>query len=250
MKKQRDSLIFLFSAAIASGVAGALVFIPNVKRTIFHCDVKAWELTTQFVFVAILGGAVGFAYRYWEMERADEKRRLELQIELLAFKRASLEDFYRSVVDFYNNCKKIRRTLRVTSIPDDETRLIERKTFEKLMDELEDAQLKAEGMKRSVIEARSDLFSPEVKDKLSCLFGNVEDYLRSLLRDYEELYAGRREKKESDLMTLSPAVIEFVQHRLGNNATPTSKHFFGPAEQIRDLILRLIEQTRLDDIRG
>jgi hypothetical protein len=117
-------------------IAVALVVWPNAQC--FFNDTKAWELTTQFLFVAVLGGAVSLIYRSWEAKR-----------ETRAVQRKSLEEFYRSFNNLHNEYKKIRRTLEATSFPDPEgRRLIERGTFEKLMDQLEDCQLRAEGMVR------------------------------------------------------------------------------------------------------
>jgi hypothetical protein len=67
--------LVLVAIAVVVAVAAALVFVPNAE-CIFNSE-KAWEFTTQFFFVVVLGGLVGFAARRREVKRADDKQRLD-----------------------------------------------------------------------------------------------------------------------------------------------------------------------------
>jgi hypothetical protein len=211
---------------IAVVVALALVLVPHAE-SIFN-DKKAWEITTQFFFVAVLGGAVAVVYRAWEAAR--ERR---------AVQRRLLEKFYRHAVAVHNEYKKIRRTLRATTIREPDGLLIERGMFEQQMDRLEDCQLKLESMKRDV-KAQRELFGRDqkaIRDRLD----TAEDYLRELLREYEGNYAERRVKAEHDLMEIAAHDLrDFITTKPPVNA---EEHLFTPAEEVRDLVLGLIEKT-------
>ena len=63
-----------------------LIAVPASWFLVFHTRAptlfngpKAWELTTQFLLVAVIGGAVGLAYRLWESMRAKEDKQNEQQ---------------------------------------------------------------------------------------------------------------------------------------------------------------------------
>jgi hypothetical protein len=79
---------------VALIIVSVLVFRPGAQR-VFN-NTKAWEFTTQFLFIVVLGGAIGFAYKRWETARSDEKLRKDEERELRSLKRAALEDVYRS----------------------------------------------------------------------------------------------------------------------------------------------------------
>jgi hypothetical protein len=147
---------FRLLAAGALIVACALDFVPIVKKT--FVDYRAWEITTQFFFVAVLGGLVALKYRNWENERAADRQREDKEREKRTVQRLELVDFFRSAVSLQHEYKKIRRTLRAMSFLDEnKNRLIERQVFESLMEKLEDCQLKAEALQRQVA-AQGDLF--------------------------------------------------------------------------------------------
>jgi hypothetical protein len=142
-------------------VAWALDFIPTVRNS--FVDPKAWEITTQFFFVAVLGGVVALALRQWENGRAADRQREDSERERRAVRRLALVEFFRSAVSLQHEYKKIRRTLRAASFVDlDGNRRIERRVFERLMDELEDCQLKAESLHKQV-SAQSELFGLKPK---------------------------------------------------------------------------------------
>jgi len=74
----RALIAAILVAGLAAGafvLAVALVLVPNADQ--FFANEKAWELTTQFLFVGVLGAGVALAYRQWEKVRADEAQLLE-----------------------------------------------------------------------------------------------------------------------------------------------------------------------------
>ena len=113
-------------------IAFALDFSTKVER--LFADKDAWQITTQFFFIAVLGGAVTVAYRHWENERIEERRRQDAERERRTVQRDALIEFFHSAVGLQHEYKKIRRTLRAVSFVDEDTnrRLIERREFENL----------------------------------------------------------------------------------------------------------------------
>ncbi|UXN57895.1 hypothetical protein [Phyllobacterium zundukense] len=192
--------------------------------------------------VAMLGGAVGLAYRFWEMRRADETKRLDKERERRAVQRAALQEFYRSAFTLHHDYKKIRRTLRSLSFCEGQDRKIERLAFEKLMEALEDCQLQAESLHRSV-EAQADLFGNEQKN-LSSYLSLVDRYLRNLVRQYEEGYQERRQLDPKDLMSLNAEVRSFIDR--SEKGDPIWTDLFLPADKVRDSLLELIAKTTPD----
>jgi hypothetical protein len=224
--------------AVATAVAGALVFAPHAKL-VFN-GTKAWELTTQFFFVAVLGSAVAFAYRRWEAKRAEDKQRLDEERERRAVQRASLEEFYRSTIAVHNEYKKIRRTLRAAAVHDEHGLRIERGKFEQLMDRLEDCQLRTESLRRDV-KAQQELFGGEQK-KLDAHLRTIGNHLRKILRYYEDGYGQRRQIEEKALMPIDDTVKEFIEHRSGDDEAPSNANLFDPADELRGLVLKLIAE--------
>jgi hypothetical protein len=224
----------LLVVVIAIVVAGALVFFLKAQR-IFNTE-KAWELFTQFFFVAVLGGAVGFAYRRWEATRAEKKELLEKKRETRTVQRALLQEFYRSFVDLHNEYKRIRRTLNARSLQDPNGRRIERGKFEQLMIQLEDCQLRAESLKRQV-DGQVELFAKE-HGNLSRYLTDIEGYLRKLLENYEEGYASPQEMDNNALIPIGPAVESFIGSRRKNPSV-----LFDSADGVFELLLKLIERT-------
>jgi hypothetical protein len=239
----------LFAGLVVAAVAAiALVFLPNADK--LFGSKKAWELTTQFLFVGVLGAGVALIYREWEKARADEAQRLERrrtedvqrfekEKEERALYRDLLVQFYRAMVDLYHDCKKIRRTIRAWSDRrQGEPWQIECERYERLMDQLEDVQLRAEGMVRQV-RAQRHLFGGS-QHRLEESLRRIEKYLNKLLKDYEQSYATRRAKQKDDLIALDDALMEFVTPRKGNRETPVSREFFFQADAARRLVLGLI----------
>ena len=166
--------------AVATTLELLLIFVPGAQR--WFNDPKAWEFTTQFFFVAILGGAVALVYRHMETLRLEQHQFDQKEQEQRQAQRLSLEEFYRSLVEVHNSCKKVRRTLRAWVVEKDGKLLIETKKFESLMDLIEDVQLRAESSWREV-EARPLLFGKHENDLLRHL-RTSERYVRELLRQY------------------------------------------------------------------
>ena len=186
--RPQDRIVLLVVVIIAAAIAAALAFVPKING-LFTSD-KSYEITTQFFFVVVLGGAVGLAYKRWDTARSDDKKRLEEEREMRLVRREALEEFYCYSVSLHHEYKKIRRTLRAKSFQKEGARLIERKTFEHLMDRLEDCQLNAESMKREVL-VQKDLFGRSQKDLHDALH-KLEGYLRKSLSQHETEYASRR----------------------------------------------------------
>ena len=183
----------------------------------------------------------------WEAKRAEEKERLDRDRERKALRRASLEAFYRSCVEVHNGYKKIRRLLRASTTEDDlrrsaedgePERSIERATYEKFMDQLEDYQLKAESLYRDV-EAKKELFEPE-QAKIKKNLGMIESYLRRVLRDYED---GCTQRGDSKRVVLKKELAGFIGRRKGDKTKPFTTELADPADLVRASVVELIEKN-------
>jgi len=216
---------------------------------------KEWELTLtvilQFVFVGIFAAAVGTYFRGIESNRAAalkkrEDHRAETQKqrdkdqERRKVRFDALEHFREDLINTYHSIKKLRRTLRASSfLTDNERYCCERAIFEKLMDQIEETQLKMESLKEEV-DARKELFGTE-RDELHGYLKDSEHYLRELLRQYEDGYAQRRALAGSDLIPLDDTVAEFI--RPADDAKLETKEFFKLTRKIRGSVAKLMEQS-------
>lgn len=219
---------------------------------------KEWEITLQvvlqFIFVGVLATAVGAYFRDIESSRAEAlRKREERRVEALRdqddartrtdARVAALQKFRNELVETYHSIKKVRRTLRASSLPatDENNYCCERQVFERLMDQLEDIQLRTATLADEV-EAHKDLFGigPE-KDDLYRLLRTAKDYLREVLRVYEDQYAERRTFKATDLIQLGPSLGAFV-HRIGEDETAI-EGLFNPILNARKSVVRLIERN-------
>jgi hypothetical protein len=225
MRSKQVDRVFIFVLAVASIIAVLLVFNPEIYWA-FN-DKKSWEMTTQFVFVVVLGGAVAVVYRRWEDVRLEEKNR-----------RKALEESYRATVQLHHDYKKIRRTLRAKSIIAESGPAIKEADFSKLMDQLEDCQLKAETMKREV-SIQSHLFA-EQNTLIEGSLRNIEKYLRRLLRSYES--GGKVLQEDGSLVPLDEPLKCFLWDRYTVAGQPNVEDgLFKHADKLRDAVGALIK---------
>jgi hypothetical protein len=235
------SFIFLLSSILVVSflIAVVLVFVPNAQA--WFNSQKSWELTTQFFFVAVLGGGIALIYRYMETLRSEKRQSEEKEGERQSIQRQSLQEFYRSLVENHHSCKRVRRIVRASSAKQEDGLYMEHGKFERLMETLEDVQLGAEGSCREV-QARASLFGNH-KEELYKNLKSCEGYIRKLLSQYEDNYSERHSKPEEALIALSKDIRAFVGHRKGHEDTISFTSYFKPAERARDILLELIEEN-------
>lgn len=226
-------LVALIAAATIGGVV--LVLVPS-SQTLFINE-KAWEITTQFLVVAILGGAVALVYRRWETAQAIARIAADRASERRLAERGLLEEFYRSLVAVHRQYKKIRRTLRASSL--DTPRRIRRDAFETLLDAMEDCQLKVEALRREV-QLSGALFGPET-ELIDYNLGIMDGYLRCLLGGYEEDYGTRHMLASSELVTMDERLCGFVERLNGSDGG--AKALFEAAHAVEGGVLRQLERT-------
>jgi hypothetical protein len=245
-----DLLLFWGIIAVASLALCVLMFSERAKA--FFVEPIAWQTTIQFLFVVVIGGAVGVAYRRWEARRAEEKEQKERIRERKALKRASLEEFYRSCVEAHNGYKKVRRLLRASTAEEPPQinaeggkleRSVERLTYDRLMNQLQDFQLKVESLYLHVF-ANTDLFDTERAAIMENL-RKMEGYLRRVLRHYENEFS---QVTDSKRVVLNEKLTEFIAHQKGNKTAAIATGLFDPADDVRRLVVKLIEKnTPADD---
>jgi PAS domain-containing protein len=239
---KKDSFLYwaLMPTLIAVGlvIAGILAFYPGAIK--WFNNEKAWELTLQFLFVAVLGGGVALFYRSMETLRSERLRDEERLRELMEAQRAALEKLRQELVENYHSTKKVRRTFRAITLPIEGTEHhgCGREGFAKLMEQLEEIQLRAEALAAEV-EAHEELFSREDKNKLELLIKTPADYLRDLLRYYEEDKSRPAFGENHNMITLNDALTIFA----GINGEETiNRNYYYPISEARRLIVALIEQ--------
>jgi hypothetical protein len=217
----------IFGSAASAFLFGLfLALCPTTRNRWFGAD--GAQTVLQFLFTIVVGGAVTFIYQWLEKER--ERR---------AAQRTALVDFYRSLLDVHNRIKKVRQELRAHSFKQGQQRLCERRHFEEIMEALEDAQLQTES-KASDIKLSTTLFSSE-GNELDKKMRGIEEYLNTLLAQYQDNYFDRRENKDDQPIALSETLTDFVAPRRGSRA---DCKYFTPAEEVQKTLFGLLERYR------
>jgi hypothetical protein len=227
--------------ATALVIAGILALVTGAPD--WFNDKKSFEITLQFLFVAVLGGGIALFYRNMENRRAEKIKDQERIRERIETEQTALQEFRQTLIETYHSAKKLRRTLRAVSFltRGDEEYGCEREQFERLMDQMEEVQLRAEALAAEV-DSRHDLFgTKQDKQKLYDLLKGAERYLRELLRYYEDEYEERRALKTTDTVRLSSALTTFIGR--GKNDDTVMKRYYIPMDEARKLVVALIEQT-------
>lgn len=232
-----QSIILSVAVAVATVLTALLLFCDHAPS--WFNSQKSFELAVQFLIVAVLGGAVGLAYQAIDAQRAARQKTLEKATEVRQLRRKALEEFHRNFVVFYHESKKIRRLLRASSFVDaGRQRVCQRREFENLMRQLEDAQLTAERLFKEV-GLQKDLFGSEGA-ALEAKLDSVEKYLRCVLRHYEDRFEDRYQTAPDELIPVSPALANFLE-RGRSETSPTETQFFQPADGVQKTLLGLIE---------
>jgi hypothetical protein len=213
---------------------------------------KVVEILLQFLLVAVLGGGIAYFYRRAEDRQLEKRRISDRDREGRAARRAALEEFRRSIVEAYHAAKKVRRSLKAVSFTPEGGRCsCERQSFESLMADLEEAQLRAEALVEEVF-AQPHLFASEVED-LKTELRTAEKYLRALLRQYENEYAARRSIGATDLIALSAPLVEFAGHPRDPESvrrkSPDRTSYHAAMSAARRRVTILIEQNTPDGTR-
>jgi hypothetical protein len=233
-----EKTVLLVSTAFLA-VAMALIFVKDAHEVFNH--EKSFEVALQFVFVAVLGGAVAFLYNNAEARRNDNQKEIEERHKRRDTRISALEEFHRTLVDVHHRFKKVRRLLRASSfVGMDGQHACERRQFEELMRELEDVQLKAEGL-REEVDIRQELFGAsrsELKENLS----GAEEYVATLLAQFENQFKARRDYAAADLMPLCAALAEFIQQAPPAEASIRKQYFNRIAAARHLLIKRLVDE--------
>jgi hypothetical protein len=227
MAKLQPTDIFLIVVVFIAALFSSVLAL-NTNATSWFNNLKSFEIALQFFSVTVLGGAVALFYRRMEARRARREVR-----------RKALEDFYRGLVAFHHQCKRVRRMLRGATFSELGKCKCERQRFEQLMAELEDVQLMAETLVREV-DTRKDLFESAQSD-LHNKLSNAEGYLRALLRQFEDKLVDRRGLAPTDPIELSPELVEFIARRQPSSSPSKTKYF----ERVRDaqrLLIQLIDK--------
>jgi hypothetical protein len=244
-------LVSLVGATLISALV--LLFAPGAKD--WFSTEKTYDNTLQFLFTTVLGAGIALFYRGVESRRAEqireaENRRAEnlreqeREREQIEARQSALDEFRRSLIETYHSTKKIRRTLRSVSftMEDGKTYGCARVRFEQLMDQLEEAQLRTEALKEEV-EARHDLFgSKDEKRKLKDLMNDAQDYLRGLLRYYEDNFSKRKNIIEADAVSLDKNLTDFIGRTKGQEGQVVNKYYH-PIGDARELVIKMMENN-------
>lgn len=233
----RLEMVFLGFLVLASFVF-SIVLVRRGDAPGWFNSKEAFQTSLQFFTVAVLGGAVALWYRHLESRRAQERERAEKARERRDAERSALEEFYQSLIEVHNDCKKVRRSLRAISYDKGNERACERRDFERLMDQLEDIQLRAE-TKKEEINVREQLFRPK-QEELGKKLGQIEEYLADLLDQYEDSGTPHQQQVDQEIV-LSEELRDFIRPR--KVSEKINKEYFLPAKDIRDALFYLIAST-------
>jgi hypothetical protein len=240
-----DPFSTLIPLLMAAAIVLAVILAFHDGAIEWFTEQKAWELTLQFLFVAVLGGGVALFYRDMERRRADKIRDQEREREHMEAQRTALEKFRQELIATHQSAKKIRRTLCAMAYSTDGGThySCERERYAQLMDQLEEAQLGTEALAAEV-DARQDLFGKEHDRKaLNDILNGAESYLRELLRHYENDYGGYKFKDDTQIQ-LTAKMADFIgSSKEGDPPRTVDIRYYDPLKKARKLVGRLIENN-------
>lgn len=197
------------AGVVAGAVFGTLLVIKRDVATHLFGE-EGYKTLLQLFLIAVLGGGVSLVYQAFNRDadlRAQNFRRNEdRMLAIRESRRRQLQD----LVGQYNSVKRTRRLMRAkaTAIrPGAASRLVRVATYDDLVQHLLDAQLSLEAVAHAV-RADQQLF-PD-RDALLGPVRRAEDYLRSLITEYEEILPSLGEHESLIDIARLPVLSEFI----------------------------------------
>jgi hypothetical protein len=219
-------------------LAVSIVFVLREEPPKWFNNLQSFQAVLQFFAVTVLGGVIALWYRQVEDRRVRRQENTEKAQEAREAKRTILENFYRSLIELHDDCKKVRRTLRAFSYDKEGKRACKRSDFRRLMDKLEDVQLRAE-TKREDVKIQVAIYGPKQAFIIRDL-SRIENYLNNLLDHYETMGAINSEQEDREII-LSEDLQDFIRPR--RESKTANEGYFEPTNRIRDAIIELIKNT-------
>ncbi len=184
------------------------------------------------------------AERDAEIRQKDKEKQQEKRAE----QKALLRKLYLNIIQAYNAAKRVRRLLRATArsiSPDDGAMMIMIAPYSEQMQALIDIQLQFETFIDEV-ESNPTLFSGNAgldrvwaRDKLKSDLGSIENYLNSLVGEYEDLYKTVPPNATPTLpIAKLPKLGEFIGKYSSANDFRTKLK--APAHQVMEALLNLL----------
>jgi hypothetical protein len=209
MTRLRTTLIVLLAASII-GVAAVLVFRQAIEETIGE---KLLGITYQFLLLVVAGGAVSLFYREFTDLRSQQRERQDKQQDELREKAAAIRETYGDLVQAYNTSKKSRRILHAKALRIEEEegqplQVVLLNEYASQLDLIMDIQLQFEFYRRH-IPNNSHLFSDVAT--LTNRLSDMEDYLRGILREYEEALPSIHAESQFVRLEKLPRLQEFIE---------------------------------------
>lgn len=206
----KPSLTTVVVAVGCFAVAAAIYLLTWHSSASSAIGVEGYKLLLQLVMIIILGGAVTLLYQAFNRrseERTTERLSADQRAESI---RTLRHDYMTKLIAEYNRTKRARRLIRaqalVRSEPpgNDRVKVAE---YEKEMQEVLDAQLSLETIAYTV-RAEPELFpaSTSIPDSVKAM----EEYLRSLVSEYEEHFPGLPTNGSLTSLHTLPVLEEFI----------------------------------------
>ena len=168
------------------------------------------KLLFQFLLLIVFGGAVSLLYKQ-HIRETEERANLRLrEQELLDLRRGFVRNIRQTLIGIYNDTKRVRRLLRSSCVneSDQNEQVVLSEPYIKQMEQLLDTQLSLETL---VHELKIDQIQLSLDKEISRSVTLMEDYLRSVLQEYEQRYPVAEASRLSELPTLSKFIGPYAE---------------------------------------
>ena len=210
---------------LIAGVVLLLLFIVFKNEMLRLLNEDLFKISYQFILLTVVGGIVSLVLENYSREQnvrrdkqvRQEEKRYKEQIreqERVTVRNKILLSFHDTLVETYNETKKIRRLLRARarrkSPSGDSNIQINMKEYDLLLQGLINAQLKFEFCVRQV-KSNESLFgsNPAVLKNLQL----IESYLNKIVNEYEDNFANLSSGEDNIVITDFPRLAEFIESR-------------------------------------
>ncbi|ASW53136.1 hypothetical protein [Plantactinospora sp. KBS50] len=170
---------------------------------------EAYKTLLQFLLVAVLGGGTSLLYQALNRQADERNQRARRDEDRSIVLREARQRWLRDTIEQYQSVKRARRLLRAQALAPGSRRAgprVKVGRYDELLQVVLDAQLWLEGMV-AMMRADSTLF-PENPDVTAAVV-SAEEYLRTLVTEYEGFLPSTQARQEDDLEKL-PVLSEFI----------------------------------------
>jgi hypothetical protein len=259
-KSSVSTLGYVAILITVTATTGVILFIVfhNVLLKDKFLGTETYKLTYQFLLIVVVGGCISLLFTLYIKARENLDKEIEHEKEYLEKQKEKQENkdkevrqiqhqFYNDFLQAYNNVKKIRRFLRATArkistnASGQQVIHIKVARYSELMSELISLQLRFEYF-YDEIDSNKGIFKG-VDNIVSLLANikNIEEYLNSIVGEYESCYNLYPNQSFIDDVTYIPVdslpkLSEFIEKY--KDAVEFKQQFKDAADRVSGTVMR------------